>query len=400
MNTEQLLKSISKIIKKNELFLINNPEIFNVIENRLHKAIDYEDYESEEDPDYDEDYNSDESGISDLFDDNSEDEDSYGEEDLEDDDASKWIEQNEEKSDGSDINSNEKVQPNKNVSASGYRGWSPKDSYEEEHQAGMDEHMNDGWSHREAERFVGAHDSPTNFNDALKSKTKPSQPSEKMLAEMKGLSKEWLKNAERKIGETADARKNPIKYAAAKTLSSHEGAHKDFKTAYDEFLASDDMADKKGRERHKAISAFKKDWHEENPEHRENTINAADSGKAFKEADETRAQHLLEGHLNIQDAGKSSGGLSTSGEFSESASGDTDNLTSQGAAQMVGGSQDEGGYTSSTVKDPAAVFSEKNQDYLKSEKRKKSIQNLKSRLTPEMNERFTALQGISKKGDK
>lgn len=409
MNAEQLLKSISEILKKNESFLIDNPEIFKIIEGRLHKAVD-DDYNPDDEKDDEDFYNDayDESGISDMFDNTPEediDENMDGE--LDSDEADSWLKENEAQiSQGSDTDSDGdvdlppeaekqiKANDKPKVSSSGYRDWSPKDKYEDEHQSAIDRHMAEGWSHREAERFAGAHDSPSNFFDALKSKVKPTQPSEKMLATMKGLSGDWLRSAERKIDDSAQAKKNPIRYASSKSLSAHEDAHGDFKAAYDQFLGSEDVSGLKGRERHKAIKSFKDKWNADNPAHREGAISAADSGKAFSEAESARAEHLLEGHQSVQDAGKSNEGMTTASEFSTAAAGGTENMTNQGAAQMAGGTQDEGGYSTGTVKDPAMVFSEKNQSYLDSDTRKKSIDRLKSKLNPEQAQRFTALKGV------
>ncbi len=419
MNAEQLLKSISELIKKNSRFLTDNPDFFYAIENRLFKAIDYADYNPEDETDDEDFYNDpyDESGISDLFDDLPEDdvdEDMDGK--LSEDEADKWLKENEKTiSQASDIdgdgdldltekqkeevaNTDAKTDKNK-VSSSGYREWQPKDKYEDSHQASIDKYMNEGWSHREAERLAGAHDAPSNFYDALKSRIKPSQPSNKMLEHMKGLAGDWLKNAERKIGESADAKKNPIKYASAKALTAHENANGDFKAAYNAFLESDDVKGLKGRERHKAIKAFKDKYRADNPSYRESITTAADSGKAFKEAEQARAAHLLEGHRAVQDAGKIGGDLTTASEFSSAAAGGTEGLTAQGAAQMAGGAQEEGGYTTGTVKDPNAHFAENNQDYINSKTRQDSIKRLMSKLSPEQAQRFSALQGV-KKGNK
>lgn len=418
MNAEDLLKSISELIKKNEQFFIDNPEVFSIIEQRLHKAIDYEDYEPEEDDEEDF-YNDayDESGISDLFDNIPEediDEDMDGE--IESDEAAQWLRENDaavSDAEAQDIDGDgdvdlpeqtqqeiaqvDKQTDKPKVSRSGYREWAARDKYEDHHQQAIEKLMAEGWSHREAERMAGAHDSPTDFQSALKHKIKPSQPSERMLQEMRSLAGDWLRNAERKIGELADARKNPIKHASAKALTAHEDVHGDFHRAYNEFLNSDDVKELRGRERHKAIRAFKDKWHTENPDLRERAIAAADTGKKFKEAEQARAQHLLEGHEAVQDVGKLDPNAGSAGEFSSAASGASGGkMTSQGAAQMAGGSKEEGGYTSGVAKDPAMVFAEGHKDYLSSEARKKSIDNLKSKLSPEQLQRFSALKGLKK----
>lgn len=418
MNAEDLLKSISELIKKNEQFFIDNPEVFSIIEQRLHKAIDYEDYQPEEEDEedfYNDSY--DEAGISDLFDDIPEediDEDMDGE--IEDDEAAQWLRENDEDLDSEDISdidndgdaeltpeAQQEVKENdaqtdkKKVSSSGYRDWVAKDKYEPHHQKAIDKLMAEGWSHREAERMAGAHDSPTDFQSALKHKIKPTQPSERMLSEMRSLAGDWLRNAERKIGESADARKNPIKHASAKALTAHEDVHGDFHRAYNDFLNSDDVKGLRGRERHKAISTFKNKWHSENPDLRERAIEVANTGKTFKEAEQARAQHLLEGHEAVQDVGKLDPNAGSAGEFSSAASGmPGGQMTSQGAAQMAGGTKEEGGYSAGVVKDPAMVFAEGHKDYLGSEARKKSIDNLKSKLSPEQLQRFSALKGLKK----
>lgn len=410
MDAQELLKSISSLIKKNELFLINNPEMFRLIEDRLYKAIyDPEDEISDEDLYGKED----DSGISDLFDNLPEDDiDENNDGVIDDDEADKWLKenaaniQNEKDTDGDgDIDLSEKAKQKiadtdestskKKVSNSGYRQWQPKDKYEDKHQALIDKHMANGYSHREAERLAGAGDYSSNFQDALRSKVKPSQPSDKMLAHMKELSGDWLRNANRKIDESSDAKKNPIKHASSKVLTAHDNAVGGFKDSYDKFLNSDDMKDLRGRDRAKAIREFKTKYKNDNPAYREGAVASADTGKVHGSAMDERKQHLKEGEQSILDAGKRGGEMSTVGEFSNGASGGMDNMTAQGAAQMAGGSQEEGGYTSGTVKDPSMHFAESNPDYVKSLRDK-----LTSKLKPEQSERLNTITSIRKKGNR
>lgn len=404
----ELLKSINDILKKNEQFLIDNPEAFKLIEGRLQKAV-YDPEDEMTDEDF---YNQeDDSGISDLFDDVPKDDfDENLDGHIDDDEAAQWLKENEDNVKGEkdidgdgDIDLSEKAKQkiaatdkktDKNkVSSSGYREWAPKDKYEDNHQSAIDKYVNDGYSPREAERLAGASDSPNDFQSALKHKIKPSQPSKKMLERMKGLAGDWLRNAERKIGESADAKKNPIKHASSKALNAHENAHNDFNASYNKFLSSDDVKDLRGRARTNAIREFKKQYNNDNPTHRENVIQAANAGKEYDLAMNQRKKHLEEGKQSILDAGKSGGEMSTVGEYSNGASGDTNNMTAQGAAQMAGGAQEEGGYTSGTVKDPAMHFAESNPEYVKSLRDK-----LTSKLTPEQSNRLSAITSIRKKG--
>lgn len=388
MNAQELLKSINDLLKKNEQFLIDHPEAFKLIEDRLYKAV----YDPNDEMD-DEEFYGQEDDLG-LLDDVPED-DYYTDEgdDAEGDDADQWLQEQEAKPEVEapvEESAQEEKPKEKKVSNSGYRNWQPKDKYEEKHQILIDQHMADGYSHREAERLVGLNEIPV---DPYKHKIKPSQPSDKMLSQMKGLAGDWLRNAERKIGESAEAKKNPIKHATSKALSAHEDAHGNFKTAYDDFLSSDNVKELRGRDRAKAIRDFKSKYNEDNPEHREGAIAAADTGKIYGSAMDERKQHIKEGEQSIIDAGKSGGEMSTVGEFSAGASGNMDNMTAQGAAQMAGGAQEEGGYTSGTVKDPAMHFAESNPEYVKSLKDK-----LASKLKPEQSERLSAITSIRKKG--
>jgi hypothetical protein len=436
MKSEELLKNISNLLKKHENFLNNNPELFHAIESRLLKAINDED----EDSDYDwtnigageqEDEDEDGSGYGDdLFDkvpsDDTDDEDErYIRGDAEaddedgDDEASRWLREHGEddgESDESgydfdpdaaresddeptnDIDEDANVQqkiPSKEEpkkSSSRYVDWKPKDKYEPEHQKAIDQYMKDGYSHREAERLAGAHSAPSDFYSALRSGTKPSEPSPKMLEQLKSHAHEWLRNADRKQMEAAEAENNPQKHATGKAIAAHEEAHKDFETAHNAFLNSDELKGLTGRARHQAIQAWKKDWSEKNPEHREKAVAAANSGKAFAEANEARKQKRAEGEQAILDSGKSFGHDMTS-EFSNEASGGGDGpMSAQAAGQSVGGEQnEEGGFSTNIKKDPAAVFAERNPEYVK---------HLQSKLNPQQAQRLSGIDSLKVKGTK
>lgn len=420
MKTEELLKNIKNLLNKHADFLNNNPEIFFAIEDRLLKAVDPED----EDEDYrdkrlsSDDYGADEDGDYDLgFDDPesedySEDEDaqyvSGDAEDEEDAEAEKWLRENdpnygaEESTDEGDSWQSEDIpeedvepvkQPEKTPekkSSSRMVDWKARDKYEPHHDVAIKDYMKQGYSHREAERLAGAHQAPTNFYDALRSSTRPSEPSAKMLEHMKSLSHGWLRDAERKAAESAEADINPQKYASGKSLAAHDAAHKDFSNAYNDFLNSDEVKGLSGRARHQAVQAWKNKWAESNPEHRDAAISAASSGKALAEAGEARAKRLKEGEASILTAGFSSGEDSPmTGEFSSNIAGEQ---TGSAAAQSVGGEKDEdGGYSVSIKKDPNLVFSQQNPEYVKQLKSK-----LATKLAPEQTQRMSAVDSFKK----
>ena len=123
-------------------------------------------------------------------------------------------------------------------------------------------------------------------------------------------------------------------------------------------------------------------------------VAAADTGKTFESAMKERKEHLEEGERAIAEAGKIGPGMGSAGEFSTSASGAEDTtMTGQAGAQMAGGTQEEGGYTSGVVKDPSMHFAETNPEYVESLKQK-----LSSKLNPEQQQRLNAIQGFKKKG--
>lgn len=421
MRTEELLKNIKGLLQKHENFLNSNPELFFAIEDRLLKAVDPED----EDEDYrdklldsdtygQEDYDSD-LGFDDPENDqyNDEDEDVQyvsGDQDEEDSDADKWLRENDPNyipdedtqsdEDGwqadsvaeDDVDPTPVKEPQKQERKTSSRmvDWKPRDKYEAHHDAAIKEHMKNGYSHREAERLAGAHQAPTNFYDALRGSTRPSEPSPKMLEHMKGLSHEWLRNAERKNAERAEADINPQKYASGKALAAHDAAHKDFSAAYNDFLNSDEVKGLSGRARHQAVQAWKNKWAQENPEHKDTAISAASSGKALDEAYEARKKRLDEGRASILTAGFSSGEENPmSGEFSTNIAGEQ---KGNAAAQSVGGERDDdGGYSVGVKKDPNLVFAQQNPEYVKQLKTK-----LAAKLAPEQSQRMTAVDSFKK----
>jgi hypothetical protein len=428
MKAEKLLRDIKDLLVKHESFLNQNPEMFFAIEERLMKAVDPDDedeWQPEGDENYkDEDEDSDANGLG-LFDDekgsDDEEEPSYDDEDEayvnsgkdsdEDDEADKWLRENdpsaveEDKEDPSkeepqyedeqpqaDLDTPVAAKPDKK-SSSRMTEWKPKDSYHPDHDAKIKDYVSQGYSPREAERLAGAHQAPTNFYDALRGSTRPSDPSPKMLERMKGLSHEWLRNADRKTSESAEADVNPQKYASAKVLAAHDAAHKDFTTAHNDFLASDEMKGVSGRERHAKIAAWKKKWNEENPEHREAAVNAAASGKALADANQARKQRLQEGTASLLTAGFNSGEDNPmAGEFSSGAAGETPETRGmQSAAQSVGAEQDDenGGFQANIKKDPNLVFAEKNKAYIDNLKSK-----LQTKMAPEQAERMKAIDSF------
>ena len=167
--------------------------------------------------------------------------------------------------------------------------------------------------------------------------------------------------------------------------------HGGFSEAYNNFVNSDEVKGLRGRARHQAIRKFKEGWHNDNPDYRERTIASADAGQHFKEAGEARAKRRQQGMEAIIGAGDSPGEMA--GNFSQEAAGMTGPMSDQAAAQAVGGVKGEQGYTANIKKDPAAVFAERNPEYVKQLKDK-----LSTKLDANQSKRMSAIDSFKKKG--
>lgn len=329
MTNEELLKSISDMLKKHQDYLSQNPDVFLGIQDRLFKAMGMDDSDDLRKAENDE----------------------------------------------------------KKTSKSGYRDWKPRDKYEAHHEDAIKKLMDDGWSHREAERIAGAYEGPKDFQSALSHKINPSQPSDKMLEIMKQHALDYKKRAAEREGATADPGVNPQKYASHQAQKAHEDVYGDYNKEYNAFLKDLDEQDLHPLEYDEAVSNWQKDWHEKNPNAREKMAETANAGKAFNEAKQARDEKIKEGALNIITGGASAGDQSSAGEYSEDASGGEAN-NFQTAAQMIGGSKGEHGYEAGTVKDPAAIFREQNPEFAEELKRKFAA---KLAQNPEMKERHDAM---------
>jgi len=364
-----------------------NPELFLLNQGLLDKVVDVlikarGDDEEEEDQGYDlQDYSSDEGLNNEDLEGMSVIDDPYQDED---DEAGKWLREQEmseavpktpetEKED-------EEATPEiseKLKSRSSYSDWKPHGNYTPEQKAQIEEHVKNGYSEREAERLADAHKGPKTFQEALSHTVRPSQPSSKMLDEMKELAGHWLDRADRHAKINANPEKNPQKFASGKMLQAHEENTKDYNKAYNEFLNSDELKNMKGLERHKAVQAFKQNWKQQNPEYEQNLLSGVgEAQKHYGEASQARAQSLDEAMRHIITGGQQEGAMST-----------------QEAAQHVGGTKGDEGYSSTIIKDPSASFAQQNPQL---------IEKLRAKLQPEQFDRFNrvrsarAAQGVEK----
>lgn len=282
------------------------------------------------------------------------------------DDADAWLRENDPEAKGSEVS--EESEPETEVenveespkkkeeevkpkSKSKYAEWAPRTDYSDDENNAIKGFMDQGYSHREAERMANAYKGPTNFQDALSHPVKPSQMSEKMVGELKEIAKHWLDRADRQSKMTADPEKNPVKFASGKLMQAHEDATKDYSKAYNDFLGSDELKNKRGLDRHKAIQAWKQQWKESNPDYQKNLSNVSGAQKHFKEAKDAYGKNIHDKLMHII-----TGGM---GEDPSS------RMSAEEAAQHVGGAKaEEGGHQASIVKDPSATFAAANQQFI------------------------------------
>jgi len=234
---------------------------------------------------------------------------------------------------------------------SSYREWEPHGDYTDDQQDQMDEHMDDGYSHREAELFANAGKDPSDFISALNSRVKPSQPSDKHLSFLKEAAAHLVQKKKQHDLDSAHPEKQPLKFAAGQANKAHSDVAKDFKTAYNDYLESDDVKDLRGAARTKAVRQWKKDWHSDNPDHDDN-LAAVDHGKAFREAGAVgggpagaaigKGRAGIMGQ-NINDRVDAIAGV-----------GNATDMTAEEAAQHVGGVNTDEGTRANLIKDPFA----------------------------------------------
>lgn len=252
-----------------------------------------------------------------------------------DDEAAQWLAEAEKKLESGETK--DKSKP------SSHRDWRAPENLTDEQRAKIEQHMEDGYSEREAHRLVGTHKEVSDFQQAMRSGIKPSMMSDRMIDHIKGLAKEWLSHADKHEKLHADVEKNPMKHAAGKIMAAHDEHMGDYKKALNEFMTSDEVKNLKGRERHKAISEWKKNYREQNPGHHEKLSSVSAVQSAVPESRQVARQTLQDKLTSIMHGGGAAPGESYSAQEG-----------AQHAGISLGGEGEKA--TGSITKDPAATF--------------------------------------------
>jgi len=281
-------------------------------------------------------------------------------EDFEDDAAAQWLKEQEGKGKAEPEAETEDAKEDKSAESPKKRymsEWKPREDYSDKEKADIEEHMKNGYTHREAERLAGAHKGHMDFRAAMNSGILPSMMSDKMMEQLKPLAREWLENADRHEKMKADPESNTVKRMTGKMMEAHEQHLGNYNKAYHDFLGSEDLKGKKGRERHQAIQEWKNKWKQDNPDFHEGVKQVSEAQRKFgynQGTAKTTAQQRWEEIV---------GGKHMPTDMSESE-----------ALQHLGGGKSEEGYQGTILKDPTAAFSERHKHIL-------------SRLSPEQQQR-------------
>ena len=281
---DELVKKLQEFISQNKELISERPEILIRLKDRLAKADDpdelsfddmdfgYQDHDSEDGYE-DEDL----AGLSEF--DPDEEEGYEGQ-----DEADKLLAENPEQQDIPD--ETEEQAPEESVETPDvstesqppkkqYSGrWQPNEAnYTDAHRSAIDEHMNNGYSHREAERMAGAHAGPDDFESAYHARHDQEEPSAAFMEQLLPHAHQYIDNWEKHKRMNAEAAKNPELHHAGQIMGAVEDHRKDYDQAWKEFQDSDDFKGMNMFEQMKAQADFKKKFHEDNPDHADNFIN-------------------------------------------------------------------------------------------------------------------------------
>lgn len=268
------------------------------------------------------------------------------------DDADKWLKENDPKSGETDEGNDEEAnaQAQDDARAPAKTGTSAKEQKQEQEQKGSGK----------------AEVSPSSQQEKI------SDLDPERLKKLKDVAGHWLAYADQVRKMSADAKKNPHLFAEGHRMAANNTAHEDFNEAYHSFINSPEYQKLSPTKQMRAEMKFKKEWKEKNPDYHKNAVKAVSQAHGMH----SKARELHGKEREAQIAHILSGGQSVG-------SGDT--MSAQEAAQHVGAGKGEEGYVSSTVQDPSASFARTNKEFLATlDKPKLTMEDYEELESPEM----------------
>jgi hypothetical protein len=292
----------------------------------------------------------------------------YKDEDY--DEAAKWLEDNDpEEQEDSEESDDKSESAAAKPKRSKRRDWQPPSNLSPQHTEQIAKLMQDGYSQREASRMVGAHSEPYDFATASQSSVKPSKPSSKFLSDIQDLARNYIsKTKDLKIKESSPE-KNPVLYSRGKMDEAHSSFDEALSAAVNKFKESEDFKNASKFKRSALLSKFKAGW-AASPEGMDAAKKFGEGYEAHKDAEKARSEFIQQTGQHM-----ATGGASGLAEH---------DISSQEAAQHVGGDKSEDGMTQATIsKDPLASFASNNPHLVR------HIQD----TMPKMSERANRLNG-------
>jgi hypothetical protein len=175
------------------------------------------------------------------------------------------------------------------------------------------------------------------------------QPTREELAEMRQYARPWEQYSREKTRLEADPSKNPVLAHEGKLVEARNMSHGDYQDAYNQMQASPDYQSADPVSQMEMDSKFEADWHKQNPEYLANAAKVhakahaaglAGMGEGYKTKKES-IQHARRGGAQAEDA-----------------------MSTEEAMQHAGGTKGEEGTTGSIVQDPASKFAREHSKFL------------------------------------
>jgi hypothetical protein len=303
-------------------------EDFDALESVLRKARRRLSDEPEEDP---EDASPEEAGMREFDPDNEEDE------------ASKWLAQNDPKTPEGEEKDD-------------YSEYAPGED-EEAHQRDSgfsNEPTNEGESTPEAEGTEGTTEGnlPEGQAKEVTSEGRFPQPSREELADMRQYARPWEQRAREKTRLEAEPSKNPVLAHEGKLVEARNLSHRDHQDAYAKMQSSPDYQSADPITQMEMDSKFEADWHKQNPDY------LANAAKAHTQAHIEGLKGMGEGAKAKREAIQHArmGGAQPD-----------EPMSTEEGMQHAGGAKGEEGTIGTMIHDPAAKFARENQKFLSEE---------------------------------
>lgn len=287
-----------------------------------------------------------------------EEEDPYSEEagfrtfdpESEDDDASKWLYENDPERREKDVDEDERPSE-EDIDYDEYKPDEDDESHQREIESAEAPSV-EAESREKRPEEVSESDKPTQevSQEEVKREGRFPQPSKEDIAEMRQYTRPWEQRARETARLGAEAHKNPVLHGEGRLIEARNEAHKSHKEAFQQMLASTEYQNADPITQMEMETNFEKEFHANNPEYLKNAAKlhqeAHQKGAAAKDvhaaAKHEQIQHILRGGAQADMP-----------------------MSTEEALQHAGGMKGEEGTEGAMTQDPASTFARGNQDFLR-----------------------------------